>query len=736
MYISFFNKHDAVIADPNISCEGFIDLIDNISDFRYDGSGKESFVDTNNDNLYFNLCRYQNITRRHEDIISQSGLILDYDSGISIDDIRNEFQKYKYFIFPSPRYLSDGKIEKFRMVLPFENDIQFDEIVNRKAALKSFFATADPTCFNRGQIQGVPRQLESNKFSWFSHTNNVDLCFDPLSLEIEQLAPTKPDKKIKESGVSQNQAVRWLNMIDPTITRDQRLPIDKILMLTFGDAIINDILNHWEYTSGTSRSARIKALVELKTQSSSKDIRYVEWCAIEYGSHTRKSTTQIIGKGMSKKRQTMKNGKKQEDGAFETNVSAITQKSTQEWDSTSNRGIPHDSIKNITILLQNEGIKVRYNQMTKKTDIDIPSMAYQTVDQNIHITDIIDRAKSHGMNYSLIPQILDHISGRHTYHPVVEWIAAGGKWDGKDRFTTLLNSIVVDGDTQIELRNIYLTRWFMGICHAMLSAKNGYTAQGMLVFSGAQGIGKTTWLENLLPLKLRAIKTGANLSLGNKDSVIGVIRNLIVEIGELDATFRKSDISALKAFITERDDTLRLPYAKVESSLPRQTAFFGTVNDSDFLIDTTGNRRYWVLDVKKINRLKTFNFHQCWKQMMSMYESGTQWEMTSEEHVLVNKNNVDFERVSPIEDQLLSMFKVGDTMHLTATEVCVLLGYELPTKSQKNDCSAALRRNGFRGSQSQKNGIRKKGWHLTDHIVGDIIPKKYKYKDKFKHKYE
>jgi putative DNA primase/helicase len=72
--------------------------------------------------------------------------------------------------------------------------------------------------------------------------------------------------------------------------------------------------------------------------------------------------------------------------------------------------------------------------------------------------------------------------------------------------------------------------------------------------------------------------------------VMSAVSHWVVELGELDSTFKKSDVSVLKAFITRRQDKLRRPYARRDSVFPRRTVFAGTVNDYQFLHDNTGNR--------------------------------------------------------------------------------------------------------------------------------------------------
>ena len=71
----------------------------------------------------------------------------------------------------------------------------------------------------------------------------------------------------------------------------------------------------------------------------------------------------------------------------------------------------------------------------------------------------------------------------------------------------------------------------------------GVAAQGILVLQGAQNIGKTTWLKKLVKGGPDVFLEGAVLQPDNKDSVLRVISHWIVELGELDATFRKADLS-------------------------------------------------------------------------------------------------------------------------------------------------------------------------------------------------
>ena len=91
---------------------------------------------------------------------------------------------------------------------------------------------------------------------------------------------------------------------------------------------------------------------------------------------------------------------------------------------------------------------------------------------------------------------------------------------------------------------------------------------------------------------------------------------------EYASTFKK-DIDSLKAFITKSVDEFRVPYGKTSVQYPRMTSFCGTVNDDEFLIDQTGNRRFAVIPLDDdfyidYAKIKAFNFVQLWAEINSI----------------------------------------------------------------------------------------------------------------------
>lgn len=132
----------------------------------------------------------------------------------------------------------------------------------------------------------------------------------------------------------------------------------------------------------------------------------------------------------------------------------------------------------------------------------------------------------------------------------------------------------------------------MGIASVARLFEPGHKWDHAIIFEGPQGIGKSTAVKRLygafyfgeLHADLKDEKKCAEAMMGK----------WVLELPELSA-LHKSDHNDAKAFITRQDDDVRLSYDRHVSRLPRQCVFFGTSNDSEYLRDPTGNRRFWPM---------------------------------------------------------------------------------------------------------------------------------------------
>jgi hypothetical protein len=236
-------------------------------------------------------------------------------------------------------------------------------------------------------------------------------------------------------------------------------------------------------------------------------------------------------------------------------------------------------------------------------------------------------------------------------NPVKDWVESK-PWDKVDRIVDLYLSLGVDESIDSDLGIDLLTKWLVSGVRAAFG-KKGVAAQGVLVLQGPQNTGKTTWLKGLLNDGPDVFLEGAVLQPDNKDSVLKVIGHWIVELGELDATFRKADLSKLKAFITSATDDLRRPYGRAVEKIQRRTIFCGSVNTDNFLADETGNRRYWILPVTGfLNINHGLDMQQVWAQAYSLYQDGYPIYLTADECNKMDVYNRQFERKGLLDAML------------------------------------------------------------------------------------
>ena len=80
--------------------------------------------------------------------------------------------------------------------------------------------------------------------------------------------------------------------------------------------------------------------------------------------------------------------------------------------------------------------------------------------------------------------------------------------------------------------------------------------------------------------------------MGSKDASMQLMGAWIIELSELDS-LRRSEASAVKAFISRTTERFRLPYGRNLITAPRQCVFGGSVNHGEYFQDETGNRRFW-----------------------------------------------------------------------------------------------------------------------------------------------
>ena len=300
------------------------------------------------------------------------------------------------------------------------------------------------------------------------------------------------------------------------------------------------------------------------------------------------------------------------------------------------------------------------------------------------------------MNPAQARSYLLALADKKPFDPFADWIGSKA-WDGKPRLSEICATIEPEEGYDPTFRDVLVTKWLLSIVAASSQYK-GFRARGVLTLQGGQGVGKTTWLSKLVTpqaLSDDVIKLGHSWDGGNKDAKLGALRHRIVELGELEASFRK-EMAGLKAFITETSDKIRPPYGRVEAEYPRSTIFAATVNDRQFLLDTTGNSRFWTIPVTRIDYSHTIDMQQVFAELKQRFEDGEQWWLSNEEEATLAVINRQHRLVSAVEskvEEALNLDLIGETSlpRMTASQVLKEIGIERPTNAQSKEANVALR---------------------------------------------
>lgn len=353
--------------------------------------------------------------------------------------------------------------------------------------------------------------------------------------------------------------------------------------------------------------------------------------------------------------------------------------------------------ENFVHLLEAYGIKARFNQVKKRVDANIPGI--QPGRQNrddVVLTRLESLLLRNRMSTALVRPYLVSLADANAYDPFGDWVTSKA-WDGQSRLHAIVETIKPVADYPAAFCHVLIRKWLLSIVAATFKGM-GFRARGVLTLQGGQGIGKTTWIANLVtPPALRedVIKLGHSWDGGSKDARLAAIRHRIVELGELESSFRR-EMAGLKAFLTETTDKIRPPYGRVEAEYPRSTIFAATVNDRQFLLDTTGNSRFWTIEVESIDFAHGIDMQQVFAELKVAFDKGEQWWLTAEEEETLARINHTHRLLTSIEAKIgeaLDLDRVGEDRlpRLTANEVLHRLDITKPTNAQSKEANVALR---------------------------------------------
>ena len=380
-------------------------------------------------------------------------------------------------------------------------------------------------------------------------------------------------------------------------------------------------------------------------------------------------------------------------------------------------GVPMLTISNFVEILENDP-KLKgtflFNELQNRPEhvIDGEILCWQDAD-DAWLRNFCEQV--YGM-YS--PKKLDDalrmIFARYSYHPVRD-IITQLEWDGVERIDGLFVKWLKADDTEYN-REVCRLFFAGGINRAF---NPGCKFDDMVVFVGGQGCGKSSFSRWL------ALNDKYYCEISEIDGQKGceaLEGAWICEMSELLALKRTKDVEATKAFITRQVDKWRAAYDKRVTEHPRQCVFIGTTNSRTFLIDKTGNRRYYPVFVN-CSGYELYaheveiraEIEQCWAEAYHKFKLG-QMPPVADPKLLLS---IREQQSNVVEDDYRIGLIEGYLEDSNIQKTCILDLWEnalheqgKPPKKEANEIAQIMDNLGW----ERKNGItfaaysRQRGW--------------------------
>lgn len=220
-----------------------------------------------------------------------------------------------------------------------------------------------------------------------------------------------------------------------------------------------------------------------------------------------------------------------------------------------------------------------------------------------------------------------------------------------DYILELANTITT---TKQDLWQQCFKKWIVAMVGCVLDDK--VINHTVIVFSGKQGLGKTTWVEKLVPKQLKEYLFSGTINPNNKDTLVQLAECMLINLDELE-NLNRSEIGSLKEIITKTQIRMRKAYGHNNETMPRRASFAGSVNTAQFLNDSTGSRRFLCFELEGIQYQHEVDINLVFSQALYLFKSGFRHWFDQEEIKNITENNEQYQLRSPEEELLLTWFE-------------------------------------------------------------------------------
>lgn len=388
---------------------------------------------------------------------------------------------------------------------------------------------------------------------------------------------------------------------------------------------------------------------------------------------------------------------------------------------------PHRSaIPNVLFWLKARGIVAYFNEFNQRACISIDGSETEFTDREM--LRVVSEMHEAGciVNEGAVVNGVKHLAFKNAFHPVRDYLD-GLEWDGTKRLDTLLPRYLGADDTPV---NRAIGKAWMAAAVRRVR-KPGVKFDNILVLQGEQGAGKSTFFR----LLASDAWFNDNLDIGasSKEVIEELSDAWIVEHAELSAMANR-DVERVKQFASKQVDRARTAFERTAKSVPRQFVCGATVNQGKFLRDDTGNRRFWIAEVKQLDEAAlNVDRDQLWAEAAHLEAEGEPINIPAELWAEVAELNENFAVDDPVADRTHDLLTVLPSTAIVTTfdlacavgvpDVCRQGGKVSPS------IAAGAKRAGWISSKRAVPGVLKAGQRHYHNAEPSGLPRLFIYSD-------
>lgn len=324
-----------------------------------------------------------------------------------------------------------------------------------------------------------------------------------------------------------------------------------------------------------------------------------------------------------------------------------------------------------------------------------------------------------------LSEAIQTVAHSRRFHPIREYLEGLPAHDleqGKSRIDSWLVHVLGESPktlkpAMLEYLQIVGRCWLLGMVNRVMEP--GCKFDYCPVLEGVGGLRKSTMVEALASTPFFS---DTPFEVGKGKEAQEQVQGLwLYEIAEM-THFSKSEVGAIKAFITSKVDRYRVAYGTTVGSFKRQCVLVGTTNENTYLRDRTGNRRFWPVPVKHVINTEWLVKYRdaLFAEAYAFYKTGVVYTPTPEQERRL------FEPMQ--ESRLVETALMGELLHVLTRAPTASVGGQIVNNLTDfvtlSQLVKALETDAYKSSQVQESAVRgwlaSEGWERKKMMVNKV----------------